>query len=199
MTPPDRSGRIGPNAISRIAQALEDQHGTAAARRVFHAARLESYLANPPQDMVDEDEVARLHHALHRELGTEAAADVATAAGRLTGGYLLAYRIPALAKPVLSLLPPSPSARLLLNAIAKHSWTFSGSGVFTYVSGDPIRVSITNCPVCRQTRSASPVCQFYTATFETIFRALVSPHTRVVETLCQATGASSCTFEISWR
>lgn len=199
MTVPSEAARIGPNAVIRIAQAIEELHGHQAAYQVFRAAGIDAYLSEPPQGMVREDEVSTLHRALHDQLGLWAAAQVSTAAGRLTGDYLLTHRIPTLAKPVLSGLPPSLAARLLLSAIAKHSWTFSGSGVFTYRSGHPVEVTIRNCPVCRSTRSTSPVCQYYAATFETIFRALVSPHAQALETLCQANGAPSCTFEIGWK
>ena len=86
--------------------------------------------------MVDEVPVARLHQALRRRWPGEAA-DIAARAGRGTGDYILANRIPGAAKRILKVLPAGLRARVLAKAIAKHAWTFAGSGRFRVVSADP--------------------------------------------------------------
>ena len=88
---------IGPNAITRMSEALTISLGSGICRDVFTAAGLERHLATPPTKMVDEIEVARLHRALIERLGPTEAAEISREAGRLTGDYLLENRIPALA------------------------------------------------------------------------------------------------------
>jgi divinyl protochlorophyllide a 8-vinyl-reductase len=50
--------------------------------------------------------------------------------------------------------------------------------------------------VCRGTEAAEPVCDYYAAAFETLFRALVSCRTPVREVACESTGAPACVFEL---
>ena len=109
----------------------------------------------------------------------------------------------------MKLMPAGLAARTLLAAIDLHSWTFAGSGTFErqYVEraggcGGGARVywrlSIRNCPICRGAKFAEPVCAYYAATFERIFREVVATSARVAETECQANGAVACVFEVSW-
>lgn len=191
--------RIGPNAIIRVAEALRAQAGEAATAALFRTAGLEHYLQAMPGHMVDEREVIALHQRLRPALGEAPARAVAREAGLLTGDYLLANRIPRAAQRVLRVLPPSLASRVLLRAIGGHAWTFAGSGTFRAELGHPVRLSIANCPLCRGTRAEAPLCDYYAATFERLFRTLVSRRATVVETQCQATGASACVFEISWK
>ncbi len=188
--------RIGPNAIIRVAEALEARFGSAA--EVFADAGLVHHLTTPPTRMVDERDVIALQQALRLRLGLTEARAVSFDAGLRTGDYLLAHRIPRLAQWVLRLLPPGPASRMLLKAVGKHAWTFSGSGEFSFTAGRPVRVSIAGCPICRGSQATEPVCDFYTGTFERLFRTLVSRHTGVREVACQAQGASACVFEMSW-
>lgn len=192
-------GRIGPNAIIRVAEALRNILGEEAATRVFSAAGLAPYLSTPPEEMVEEGAVSALHETLFAELGAEEAKRISWSAGLLTGDYLLANRIPPAAQRVLRVLPPAAASRILLKAIGNHSWTFSGTGTFTYEAAHPVEVSIANCPICRRIEATQPVCDFYAGTFERIFRALVSRRAEVREVACQATGAPACRFEIRWR
>ena len=55
-----RVGKIGPNAITRLIEALGETEGAPAVRRIFQTARLEAYLFEPPTDMVDERDVAEV-------------------------------------------------------------------------------------------------------------------------------------------
>jgi divinyl protochlorophyllide a 8-vinyl-reductase len=87
---------------------------------------------------------------------------------------------------------------MLLEAVAKHAWTFSGSGHFSYEIGRPVRVRIEDCPLCRGAHDEVPLCDFYRGAFERLFRTLVHRRTQVQETQCQAMGADACVFEMRW-
>lgn len=196
---PAQAGRIGPNAITRVAEVLRERLGEATAKRLFGRAGLLPYLTQPPQAMVDEAEVTRLHQVLREGLGTAQALQVAREAGTRTAEYLLAHRIPRPAQAVLKRLPPALAARALLSAIGGHSWTFAGSGRFRAQAGHPVVLSITNNPMCRGAALAEPGCDFYAATFERLFRVLVHPSSTVVETHCEACGDPMCRFEVRWK
>ncbi|MDZ7712688.1 MAG: bacteriochlorophyll 4-vinyl reductase [Rhodovibrio sp.] len=192
------SGRVGPNAITRVGEALDALHGRATTHAVFADAGLPGYLDAWPHEMVDEREVAGLNRALHADLHEASFRRVARDAGRRTGDYLLAYRIP---KPVQALLRPAPAwlaARVLLTAIGRNAWTFAGSGAFDAAAGRPCVVTIQDCPLCRDIRADHGVCDTYTGTFERLFRELVHPEAEAAETACQAAGAPACRFEIRW-
>ncbi|WP_270933242.1 bacteriochlorophyll 4-vinyl reductase [Falsiroseomonas oryzae] len=189
------AGRIGPNAITRLAEAL----GPDLARQVFAAAGLERRLAEPPGRMVPEGEVIALHRAARTIMGETAADAASREAGRLTALYLLAHRIPRPLQWILRVLPAPIAAQVLLGAIGRHAWTFAGSGAFRVRPGRPLRLEIAGAPIARAAAADHPVCGYYAATFETLFRALVSPRTRVQETACEAMGAEACVFEVRWQ
>lgn len=213
---PESDGRIGPNAVTRLAEALDELHGPSATDAVFGAAGLLRYRQAPPSAMVDETVVTSLHAALRRTLAPQNAAVVARRAGVLTGDYLLANRIPAPVRALLRALPASWAARLLVRAMASHAWTFAGSGAFSAVaasdptgpvvitqsdggSGRPrLQLVVSGCPLCRGSSAPVPVCDYFAATFERLFTTLVSSSATVRETDCQATGSSACRFEVSW-
>ncbi|WP_257170103.1 bacteriochlorophyll 4-vinyl reductase [Bradyrhizobium sp. SRS-191] len=192
------AGRIGPNAIIQTAEALRLLLGEDATGRVFAAARLKDYLSTPPAEMVDEAEVIRLHGALRTLLDDDTARAVSGKAGQLTAAYLLANRIPKAAQRVLRLLPARLSSRALSRAISAHAWTFAGTGIFTARAGRPTVYEISHCPLCRGHHGDHAICDFYAATFETLFRTLVHPEARAREIACEAAGASACRFEIDW-
>jgi len=188
------TARIGPNAVTRLAEAL----GPDRARDVFGAAGLSARLAEPPGRMVPEGEVVALHRAARACLGEPAADAASREAGRLTALYLLANRIPRPLQAVLKRLPAGLAARILTKAIGNHAWTFAGSGRFRVVHGRPMRLEVEGGPIPRAGAADHPVCGYYAATFETLFRALVSPRTHVAEVACEATGAPACVFELRW-
>jgi divinyl protochlorophyllide a 8-vinyl-reductase len=157
------------------------------------------YLQTMPGEMVDEREVIALHQRLRPALGAAQARSVAREAGVRTCDYLLANRIPRPAQFVLRLLPPGLASRVLLRSIGGHAWTFAGSSHFHAAPGYPVRLSFTGCPLCRGMTAPEPVCDYYAATFEHLYRTLVSGRATVVETQCQATGAPACVFEIRWK
>lgn len=200
--PGHTASRIGPNAIVRLAEALGARHGPGITLQVFDAAGLAHYLRQPPREMVDEAEVRRLHAVLGRLLGDQDAAAIARAAGRATAEYLLAHRIPRPVQSLLACLPAPLAARALLGAIARHAWTFVGSGCLRIESplwpGDPAVLNIEANPLCRGLATDTPACGFYAATFERLFQVLVDPRSRAVEVACEARGEACCRFEIRW-
>jgi len=192
------AGKVGPNAITRVIEALQRLESPQAIHHICQASRLEAYLCEAPAEMVDEQAVARLHDVLHGELGDARARTVGRIAGQLTGDYLLGFRIPRQVQMALRCCPAAVSSRMLSKAIAKHSWTFVGTGAFSARHGRPTTFEIRNCPICRGQQNAEPYCDFYAATFERLYSRLVHQRARVVEVGCQAKGASTCTFEITW-
>lgn len=192
------SARIGPNAVTRLAEALVAVRGAGGASAVFGRAGLAHRLTAPPEGMVAEGEVIALHAALRESLPAAEAEAIAADAGRRTAAYLLAHRIPSAMRAALPHLPARLAARILLGAIGRHAWTFAGSGRFAVLPGFPVRFSIAGNPMARGLQADHPSCAYYAATFEGLFRALVHPATRVVETQCEAMGASPCVFEARW-
>lgn len=190
--------RIGPNAITRVAEAMRPRVGAAVTARVFGRAGLLAYLAEPPEQMVDEAEVTRLHRELRETIGHDMARTIAREAGMRTGDYLLAHRIPKPVQTLLLWLPAPLAARVLLSAIRRHAWTFAGSGVFTARAGQPVVLTLTDNPLCRGAVLTEPACDYYAATFERLFCVLVHPNARALEVTCEAMGAKACVFEIRW-
>lgn len=192
------AARIGPNAIIQLAAALAEEHGEAAAFAVFAHAGLTGWLAHAPGAMVPEADVAALHRALVAQLSEPEARGVAASAGKRTAAYLLANRIPGIIQVLLRLLPASPSARILLRAIARHAWTFVGSGSLAVAPGNPIVITISGGPLRAAGPGAPCVATYYAATFEGLFRALVhrdahaAALSRPTETTC------TCAFCLSW-
>lgn len=201
MSVPGAPGRIGPNAILQCMAQLDGALGPEAAASLMGQAGLAGHVRHPPQQMVDERDVHALHQTLRAALGVGPARALGRAAGLATGDYLLAHRIPAVARALLPRLPAGLAARLLLAAVSRHAWTFCGSGRFDVLPADggrPLRVSLCGSATSVGARSAEPLCDYFAATFERLFQSLVHPRTRVVETACMAMGAPSCEFEIRW-
>lgn len=192
------AGRIGPNAITRVAEVLPPRVGSHATRELFEHAGLAHYLTRPPEQMVEEAEVRQLHQALRDLLGEVRARDVAAAAGARTADYLLAHRIPKPMQLLLKGLPAMLAARVLLAAITRNAWTFVGSGHFTAQLGRPVVLTIRGNPLCTELASDEPACDFYAATFERLFQVLVHPASQVREVACEACGDPECRFEIRW-
>lgn len=149
----------------------------------------------PPSDkgMMPEGPAARLHHAVRQTLGP-AAPWVLAEAGRATGDYILAHRIPRPAQLLLRSLPAALSAPLLKAAIAKHAWTFAGSGQFSTRSGLVFEIAAN--PVIAGETSPTPLCHWHAAVFERLFRTLVDDRLRAQETACCACGDHACRFEL---
>lgn len=194
-TDPRHGGKIGPNAVLQVTDALRAAGFAPQAPALFAAAGAQCWLAQPPSAMMDPFAAGRLHQAVRALLPPDQATTVMTDAGRRTADYLLAHRIPSAAQYVLRALPPWLSARLLTAAIRKHAWTFAGPGRFTargYV------FTLTGNPLCFGEKAPGPVCAWHAAVFERLFQALVHPSALVTETDCEASGAIACRFVIHW-
>ena len=187
-------GRIGPNAITRVAEALPAD----AVQAIFAEAGLAAYCRTPPAGMVDEREVAALHRVLRARLAPAALAAVTRDAGLRTADYLLAHRIPRPVQWLLHALPAPLAARVLCAAIARHAWTFVGRGSFRVLPGRPLRLVVTGCPLCRGAMLDHPGCDYFAAVFERLFRRLVHRRARVTETACEAMGDPACVFAVAY-
>jgi divinyl protochlorophyllide a 8-vinyl-reductase len=185
--------RIGPNAVTRLAEAADDKLGTAACDRLFREAGLAHHRADPPGHMVAEADVVALHRTLAR-LHPGAASRIAADAGVRTARYLLAHRIPRPVQVVLRVLPPGLAARVLLATIGKHAWTFAGSGSFVARVGGGVQVRIEGGPFTAPD-AAAPLLAFYSAVFAHLFSTLVSPRTQVAR--AQVDGML-CRVEMTW-
>ncbi|WP_310738503.1 bacteriochlorophyll 4-vinyl reductase [Ideonella alba] len=193
-------GRIGPNAILQVMAVLRAGPGEAACRAVLAQAGLAAYADTPPQTMVDEAQVQALHRVLREHGSVAEARGIGRAAGLATGDYLLAHRIPRPMRWLLPRLPATWSARVLLVAIRRHAWTFCGSGQFSAQLLRPGRVQLRlqGSATSRGVQADEPLCDYFAATFERLFQALVSPASRVQEVACAAMGAPACEFELDW-
>ncbi len=190
--------RIGPNAIIQLGEALTAAHGRDAYLTLLNDAGLATYAETPPTSMVDERDVIALHNALWRSYPAEDAEALAFDAGVRTGDYVLANRMPGVAKAILEPLPARLAAPLLLRAIAKHAWTFAGSGACRFEAGKPVLIEIAGCPLCRGHSGERPRGAYYVGTFSQLFERLVDRRTQVKETACQAMGDPACRFAIDW-
>jgi len=142
--------------------------------------------------MIPEADAARVHKVL-REVDPEHAPEIARAAGIKTGDYILAHRIPPKAQWFLQVLPKRMAARVLSQAIAKHAWTFVGSGQFRVV--DPWTFEITHNPLIRGEHSDDRLCFWHAAVFERLYQELVAPGCSCEEVECGAqTGEGVCRF-----
>lgn len=186
------AGLIGPNALLQLAPVLDAALGQAARRRIFETGGHDGLPA--PEGMIPEAGVAAIHQAVRR---TPEAAALLAEAGRRTGDYILAHRIPPLAQRVLRTLPPRIAVPMLTLAIARHSWTFAGSGQFRVVARWPAVVEIADNPMTRSERTAAPICIWHAAVFERLYGALALRGARVNEVACCACGDPACRFEIT--
>ncbi len=190
-----QAGRIGPNAILQLADVLE-RRGEG---ELLSAVLAEAGVERPPRDagMLPEGDCAAVHQALRRL--TPAAEALLDEAGRATGDYILTHRIPKLAQGVLRGLPGFLAAPVLTRAIARHSWTFAGTGAFRVEGGRPLVLSVARNPLVAGWRAEVPQCIWHVAVFRRLYGRLVWPEARVREVACCACGDAACRFEISAR
>lgn len=145
-------------------------------------------------EMIPEQDAARLHRQLRFE-EPELAPCLAAEAGRLTADYILANRIPKPVQMLLRVLPARPSAKLLSTAIARHAWTFAGSGRFEVQT--PWSFEIIDNPIVCNDHCPHCICHWHAAVFAQLYRVLVHPKCTCHETDCLAMGAGhSCKFEL---
>jgi divinyl protochlorophyllide a 8-vinyl-reductase len=200
MTTADITGRIGPNAVTQVEAALTTQFGAETCQCVFARAGLLQHLADRPTEMVPEADVMHLHAELHRALPEADAAAVAAEAGRQTAAYLLRARIPRAAQLLLRLLPKSTAAWVFSRAIARHAWTFGGTGRFSATrDAGGLVLLIEDNPATRGFTAEGPSCHYFTETFRGLYTAILGRRVQVIETQCEAAGANACRFRVTWR
>ncbi|MDF1728240.1 MAG: bacteriochlorophyll 4-vinyl reductase [Sulfitobacter sp.] len=186
------SGLIGPNAILQLLQVLESVGGPEASAGILAAAGLRDMPDG--ERMIPEGEAARLHRQI-RQSDPDRAPALLAQAGRGTADYILAHRIPAPARLLLRALPMGISAHLLSRAIARHAWTFVGSGQFRVE--DPWTYEIAGNPLVAGETSAGCLCYWHAAVFARLYGQLVSKGANCAETRCAAQGRDDiCRFEI---
>lgn len=192
MNAPARS-LIGPNAILQHLPVLDEAIGPRMRQALLYLAEV----SPPPPDsgMIPQDDVARFHRFVRLYLPDRAEA-VQRAAGLATADYILANRIPRPAQTLIRLMPARLGARVLSGAIAKHAWTFAGTGAFAIAARAPLVFDIGRNPLAVQGRT--PSCTWHAAVFERLFTRLVWPGgTMVRETACCGCGDPACRFELS--
>jgi divinyl protochlorophyllide a 8-vinyl-reductase len=191
------AGRIGPNAIIQTAAALRARVGDSRSRTLVHGATGRA-LEAMPAEMVDEAEVNQLVHALRHDLDPALFEAVLRDAGARTAAYLMAHRIPRPVQWLMRVLPAPLALRVLFAGIMRHTWTFAGTAAVTLERrpGEPLRLVMRHCPMCRDLRASTPACHFYAGTLGTLLARLVTPRAEVVEVACEATGAPACEFAL---
>lgn len=182
--------RVGPNAVIQLANAMRDRLGVTEARRFFDRRGLVELYDSPPEEMIGQSIPAELMSALWHDYDHGAASGIAADAGRRTADYIIANRIPSIAKLAFRLLPRRTAARLLLAAIERHAWTFAGSGLCETSGKGPHLISIRDNPL------ALPECCWQVAVFERLFRRLVFGRTKVRHIGCVLEKKAACKFEI---
>lgn len=186
--------RIGPNAIIQTGQALSALYGPGVARLIFEAAGLGHYIGALPTTMIEEREPIALFAAIQASLPRAEADRVLADAGHRTGHYILGNRIPPIPRQILPKLPAGLSSRLLVSAIARHAWTFAGSGRFEG------RVTGWKRPVVTLAIAANPLatpgCPWHGAVFQRLFASLSGDVASVRHTQCCARGDGACITQL---
>lgn len=186
------TGLIGPNAILQMLPVLDVYQGPKWRAHLIAEAGLKTLPDG--SRMIPEGDAARLHRHL-RQAAPQDAADLAARAGVGTANYILAHRIPAPVQWLLRVLPEIPAADLLSRAIAKHAWTFAGSGAFRVI--DPWTFEIRNNPLIAGETSCNCLCHWHAAVFSQLYHRLVTRDCTCSEVTCGAQGADvPCRFEI---
>lgn len=187
------AGLVGPNAVTQLLAALEARYGPEAAGLYFERIGLGRMAAQPPQDMIDETLAAMALNALWEAFPDLEAHEIARDAGHRTADYIAANRIPRLARTGLGLMPAGLSVRFLLTAIARHAWTFAGSGACRVQHGRRPLISIRANPL------AMPDCAWHVAVFERLLRKLSAPEIRVNHEACCLNGSATCDFRLTFQ
>jgi divinyl protochlorophyllide a 8-vinyl-reductase len=184
--------RVGPNAVIQTLKVLEQRYGAAARATVCEGAGLNRLDERDLLAMVDANVVNALNAEIVRRLPAASARDVLWVAGKLTGDYVLANRIPRTARRLLQALPRPLARRVLMMAIARNAWTFAGRA---RVETGADRIVIHDNPICLGRTSLSS-CVWHVAVLSRLLQRLVDPDLVVRETQCLGRGNDACRFEI---
>jgi divinyl protochlorophyllide a 8-vinyl-reductase len=161
--------RIGPNAILQLLPVLDRRLGRDGRDRLLAGIDL------PPTDagMWPETACRAAHLAVWQQRPD--APEILTEAGQGTADYILAHRIPGPARALIGMLPSPLGGRVLAGAIARHAWTFAGSGEFRIMSRAPMTFEVRHNPLGFPGR----LSLWHSAVFTRLFQALVWPGARV--------------------
>lgn len=190
---PSVAARIGPNAITQLVAVLDRIEGRAFRDSVMDQAGVG--VPDPALGMIPEADAAAVHLAL-RAVAPERAEGLLRLAGLATGSYILKHRIPRPAQWVIRALPAPLGARVLAGAIARHSWTFAGSGAFRIAGWRPLTFEVEGNPLVAGLRADHPLCHWHAAVFERLFARLVWRSCVVREVDCCGAGGAVCRFEV---
>lgn len=174
------SALIGPNAILQALPVMERILGSKESALILQEARIACLPDG--ESMIPEAEAMRLHHALSMRDPFEAI-DIAREAGHGTADYIIANRIPRIAATILRWLPVRLAAPLLMKAIARHAWTFIGSGRFQADGG--WRFTIDRTEADDLMMPTESLFEWYGAVFTRLYQRLVHPYA-----LCHDIGPS---------
>ena len=191
---PERSARIGPNAILQYVPVLAAQLGDVRMRALLQRASIDALPDGT--EMIDEAQVRRLHQTIRSTL-PDSAPTLARQAGVGTADYIMRHRIPALAKPLLRWLPRRAAEFLLARAVSQHAWTFCGSGAFRIAGWSPLTVEIQRNPLVLGEQAEDPICDWHAAVFEHLFSRLLGRSYSARELHCGACSGNVCRFEIT--
>lgn len=164
---------IGPNAVLKTVEVMEERLGPAETQAILADAQLARLPSG--NHMIPEIEALRLHRwlGMHDPVG---ALIVSGEAGARTADYIIAHRMPRAAVWLLQRLPVGLAAILLMAAIRKHAWTFVGAGKFTPVGAWEFEIDRSGAddPVL----PPDSLLHWYAKVFEQLYRQLVSPDCR---------------------
>lgn len=189
-----QGARIGPNSLIQTVAALRARYGDEQAAAVLRRGKQAHLLDELPTHMVPEQEFTDLATALAVQLGLEESYAILHQAGRLTGDYLLAHRIPGFFQRGLRLLPPHPALALFCVAIGKHAWTFVGSGGFHYTGG-----RVPCLEVESSIRPVAVVQGFYGGAFARLIQAIIDPNAQIIAQPLRADQPACCRYDVHFR
>jgi divinyl protochlorophyllide a 8-vinyl-reductase len=188
---PRRKGMMGSQAVLPLVAAIERRLGAGAAGKLLDEAR---FIHLPePGEAVRERQVAVLHQALRRHWPDEAEA-IQREAARDAVEWIMANRIPARARLLLTNMPWGLAVWMLGRHAMQNAWTFGGSGTFSVLGTNEFQM-IDN-PIARGEQSNGPICAWHAELFQHTFRRMAHSRLRCTETACIAAGADACRFHL---
>lgn len=188
---PRRKGMMGSQTVLPLVAAVERRLGTEAVAQLLDEAR---FLHLPdPGEPVRERQVAVLHQSLRRN-HPDTAEEIQREAARDAVEWIMANRMPARARLLLTNMPYPLAVWMLGRHAVQNAWTFGGSGKFSILGTNEFQL-IDN-PTVRGEHSASPICVWHEELFQHTFRRMAHSRLCCVETSCMAAGADACRFRL---
>lgn len=185
---------IGPNAILQLKVPADEILGAGVMGQLLDLCRVPL----PTGDrMIEEDDVARVHHTLW-QLFPDRAEAVSERAGQATAEYIRQNRIPRLARMALRIMPAPIGERMLTKAINDHAWTFCGSGALGTSRADGgVHFMIRDNPLADVQAQPQHPCYWHSAVFAGLFSRVLGKRYYCQEISCRAMGGDVCHFVVS--